>query len=58
MVGVAAAAACEEVLAAVRAAIPKRVRCYGSNPKYHVLPALSTPRNTSGWMCSGCDRGQ
>ena len=40
MVGVAAAAACEEVLAAVRAAIPKRVRCYGSNPKYHVLPAL------------------
>ena len=42
MVGVAAAAACEEVLAAVRAAIPKRVRCYGST----VIPSTTSfPRD-------------
>ena len=46
----AAAAACEEVLAAVRAAIPKRVRCYGLDLKFHVIPALGsdfTPPDTA-----------
>ena len=38
----APAAACEEVLAAVRAAIPKRVRCYGLHLEFHVYTALGS----------------